>query len=84
MGPKKPKTQRKESALTMTISKQGDLILDPAGKGTSTRWDKNRGGCRNSQRMRGDLGNSNKVFVETKSGNIILSKLEDNWVCSES
>lgn len=68
----------------MIISKQGDLNLDPAGKGTSKRWEKNRGGCRNSKRMSGDLGNSNEVFVEMKSGNIILKKLEDNWVCSES
>lgn len=75
---------KEKSALPMTISEQGGLTWEPAGKGTSTRWDKNRGGCRNSKRMSRDLRNSNKVFVEMKSGNIILSKQEDNWVCSES
>lgn len=65
--PKKPKTQRKESFGNDSLQ-TSDLILDPAGKGTSKRLDKNREGWRNSKRMSGDLGNSNKVFVEMKSG----------------
>lgn len=37
-------------------------ISDPAGKGTSKRWDKNREGCRNSKRMSGDLGKTATRF----------------------